>query len=61
MNENNDKNQYNQYKPNRDNNHIKSKKYLEDDDLVIEDNTIYEVDPDCYECLRKEKKRRLQQ
>lgn len=35
----------------------KERKSLEEDDLIIEDNTIYEVDLDCYECLRRERKR----
>ncbi|SFR80335.1 hypothetical protein [Anaeromicropila populeti] len=29
------------------------------DELVIEDNTIYEMDLDCFECLRKERQRRM--
>jgi hypothetical protein len=28
-----------------------------DDDLVIEENTIYEIDRDCYERLKKQKRR----
>lgn len=31
----------------------------EEDDLIIEENTIYEIDLDCYECLMREKKRVL--
>lgn len=27
----------------------------ENDDLIIEQNTIYEIDYDCYECLLKDK------
>lgn len=30
-----------------------------DDDLIIEDNTIYEIDRECYERLKKQKKRRV--
>ena len=30
-----------------------------DDDLIIAENTIYEIDMDCYDCLMKEKKRVL--
>lgn len=33
------------------------RKSFEEDDLVIDDNTIYEVDLDCYECLKREKKK----
>lgn len=29
-----------------------------DDDLIIEDNTIYEIDRDCYERLRRQKRKR---
>jgi hypothetical protein len=29
-----------------------------DDDLVIEDNTIYEIDRECYERLRRQKRRK---
>jgi hypothetical protein len=35
----------------------KERRSFENDDLVIEDNTIYEVDLDCYECLRRERKK----
>lgn len=28
----------------------------ENDELIIEQNTIYEIDYDCYECLMKDKK-----
>lgn len=30
----------------------------ENDELIIEDNTIYEIDLNCYECLMKEKQKR---
>ncbi len=33
--------------------------YSKDEGLIIEDNTIYEIDLDCYECLREQKKRVL--
>lgn len=29
-----------------------------DEDLIIEENTIYEIDRDCYERLKKGKKRK---
>lgn len=29
----------------------------ENDELIIEDNTIYEIDLTCYECLMKRKQR----
>ena len=29
-----------------------------DEDLIIEDNTIYEVDRDCFERLKKQKKKK---
>lgn len=32
----------------------------ENDELIIEQNTIYEIDYDCYECLMKEKKKYLE-
>ena len=28
-----------------------------DDDLIIEDNTVYEIDRECYERYKKQKKR----
>lgn len=30
-----------------------------DDDLIIEDNTVYEIDRDCFERLKKQKKRQI--
>lgn len=36
-----------------------SKKYSENDELIIEENTIYEIDLECYECLLKEKSKYL--
>ncbi len=32
----------------------------ENDELIIEQNTIYEIDYECYECLMQEKKKYLQ-
>jgi hypothetical protein len=29
-----------------------------DEDLIIEDNTVYEIDRECYERLRRQKKRK---
>lgn len=29
---------------------------FEEDELIIEDNTIYEIDLDCYSCLQKQRK-----
>lgn len=29
-----------------------------DDDLIIEDNTVYEIDRECYERLKKQKRRK---
>lgn len=31
--------------------------YEENDELIIEQNTIYEIDLDCYECLMREKRK----
>ncbi|HKL80061.1 MAG TPA: hypothetical protein VJ888_06460 [Mobilitalea sp.] len=31
---------------------------MKDEDLIIEDNTIYEVDRDCFERLKKQKKKK---
>ncbi|NLP34488.1 MAG: hypothetical protein GX359_04740 [Clostridiales bacterium] len=40
-------------------NEISIKKNLrKDDDLIIEDNTIYEIDRDCYERLRRQKRKK---
>lgn len=30
-----------------------------DDDLIIDDNTVYEIDRECYERLNRQKKKRL--
>lgn len=37
------------------------KRYGENDELIIEENTIYEIDLECYECLLKEKSKYLGQ
>jgi hypothetical protein len=29
-----------------------------DDDLIIEENTVYEIDRDCYERLKRQKKKK---
>ena len=31
-----------------------------DEDLVIEDNTVYEIDRECYERLKRQRKRKVQ-
>lgn len=36
---------------------VSPRKNEENDELIIEQNTIYEIDLDCYECLIREKKR----
>lgn len=33
----------------------------DNEDLVIEENTIYEIDMDCYECLMREKRKLLRE
>lgn len=33
----------------------------DDKDLIIEDNTIYEIDRECYERLKRQRKRKLQE
>ncbi|HHU73405.1 MAG TPA: hypothetical protein GXZ28_02110 [Clostridiales bacterium] len=35
-----------------------NQKNRKDEDLVIEDNTIYEIDRECYERLKRHKKRK---
>jgi hypothetical protein len=30
----------------------------EDNDLIIEDNTVYEIDRECYERLKRQRKRK---
>lgn len=42
------------YNKRRNTNADRSK--FEDDELIIEDNTIYEIDLDCYSCLQKRRK-----
>lgn len=34
-------------------------KGLENDELIIEENTIYEIDLECYECLKKARKNQI--
>jgi hypothetical protein len=36
--------------------YLKERKRFEDDELIIEDNTIYEIDLDCYSCLQRKRK-----
>lgn len=40
-----------------DNSKMKNK----DDDLVIEENTVYEIDRECYERLKKQRKHKVQE
>ena len=37
-----------------------NKKRKDDEDLIIEENTIYEIDRECYERLKRLKKRKIQ-
>lgn len=37
----------------------RNREYGENDELIVEDNTIYEIDLDSYDALMREKKRRL--
>lgn len=32
-------------------------KAMENDELIIEENTIYEIDLNCYECLKRAKQK----
>lgn len=36
------------------------KKYQEDGDLIIEDNTVYEIDRECYERLKRQRRNKVQ-
>jgi hypothetical protein len=38
-----------------------NKRSKEDKDLVIEENTVYEIDRECYERLRRQKKHKIQE
>ncbi len=38
-----------------------SKKRRNDEDLIIEENTIYEIDRECYERLKRQRKRKIQE
>ncbi len=38
-------------------NEINKNRKGKDDDLIIEENTVYEIDRECYERLKKQKKR----
>lgn len=35
-----------------------SKQLIENDELIIEENTIYEIDLECYHCLQEKEKRK---
>ena len=48
----------NKSKPTADKEEFVKKIKGKDDDLVIEDNTIYEIDRECYERLRRQKRRK---
>jgi hypothetical protein len=37
------------------------RKQKDDRDLIVEDNTIYEIDRECYERLKRQRKRKLQE
>lgn len=37
---------------------VKRKDKDKDEDLIIEENTIYEIDRECYERMKKQKKRK---
>lgn len=41
------------------NNNNTAERRKEDSDLIIEENTVYEIDRECYERLKKQRKRRL--
>lgn len=43
---------------NKDYRNANKKQKEVDDDLVIEENTIYEIDRDCFEKLKRQKKRK---
>ena len=45
-------------KDNGNSNDLDNGRRNKDDDLIIEDNTIYEVDRECYERLKRQRKRR---
>ena len=37
------------------------KKRKGDEDLIIEENTVYEIDRECYERLKRQRKRKVQE
>ena len=39
---------------------LSSRKQKNDEDLIIEENTVYEIDRECYERLKRQKKRKIQ-
>jgi hypothetical protein len=43
----------------KDSNEIVNKRNKRDEDLIIEDNTIYEIDRECYERMKRQRKRRV--
>jgi hypothetical protein len=47
-----------QAKGNTNSNEINQKLREIDEDLIIEENTIYEIDRECYERLKRQKKRK---
>jgi len=50
-------NQYKVIKNKANVNDVYTKQKGKDDDLIIEENTIYEIDRECYERTKKQKKR----
>jgi hypothetical protein len=43
-----------------DTNDIDSSRKNKDEDLIIEENTVYEIDRECYERLRRQRRRKEQ-
>lgn len=37
------------------------RKQKDDTDLIIEDNTVYEIDRECYERLKRQRRRKTQE
>jgi len=49
------------YNPNQDINKQKDQSSRQkEDDLIIEENTVYEIDRECYERLKRQKKHKVQ-
>jgi len=51
--------QSNSVSENNDQSEVSKNRRERDEDLIIEENTVYEIDRECYERLKRQKKRKV--